>query len=110
MLQIIHKAIGLHDEAKEVGYGGDQYESLGTLLDQNDIKYQHGDGDAHLDAFVKVKPSLAAYLFVEVFLHHRAVKRAKDHVKIGCHHHPVVPPFLLAEEAQQDAHHQQVDD
>ena len=103
MFQIMQEAVGLDDEADEIGDGGDDDEGSSALFDQKDIKHQHDDGEEHFDAFVEVKPALAADLFVEVFLHQRAVERPEDHVEVRGRHHPVVPPFLLTEEAEEDA-------
>lgn len=103
MLQVVHETEGFDDEADEVGDGGDQDEGSGTLFHEGDIEDQHEDGEGHLDAFIDIKPSLFGNLCIEVFLHQRAVEGTENHVEVGCHDHPVIPPLVMAEETKQDA-------
>lgn len=108
MFQVMHEAVGLHNEANEVGNGGNDDECFVALLNQKNIEYQHDDGEGHLDAFIEIEPSQFGDFAVKVFLHHGAVQCAQDHVEVGCGYHPVVPPFLLAEEAEEDADDKEV--
>ncbi len=117
MLLVIQETIGLYDESNKISEGSDDGEGDGTLsagfgisLGEEDEDHQHSHGEHKLDAFVEEEPGLFAVFCIEVFLQQGAIECAEDHIEVGGGHHPVVPPLIVAEKAEQYPRHQDAGD
>ena len=94
---------GLGHQRDKVGCGGDDDKSLAVLLDEDDVKDEDSHREHQFDAFVDQKPGEFVGVGVQVFLHQMAIEGAQNHEEVGTCDHPIVPPWLVGEETEQDA-------
>ena len=100
-VMVVDESLG--DQSDQIGRRRDDDKSLAVFLDEDDVEHHGCYGEHHLDAFVDQEPRELVGVLVHVLLHQVAIEGAQDHLEVGAHNHPLVPPFLFGKETEQDA-------